>query len=66
MPRTNWFDLSRFEIPMPPVETAKKYSEFFLPVSQQIRTNIFESQTLTELRDWLLPMLMNGQVQVQG
>jgi len=31
-----------------------------------------ESQTLTELRDWLLPMLtsspcgMNGQVKVQG
>ncbi len=23
-----------------------------------------ESQTLTELRDWLLPMLMNGQVTV--
>jgi type I restriction enzyme S subunit len=25
-----------------------------------------ESQTLTELRDWLLPMLMNGQVKIQG
>jgi len=23
-----------------------------------------ESQTLTELRDWLLPMLMNGQIQI--
>lgn len=23
-----------------------------------------ENQTLTELRDWLLPMLMNGQVKV--
>ena len=26
--------------------------------------NLFENQKLTELRDWLLPMLMNGQVKV--
>lgn len=30
-----------------------------------IRENIFQNQKLTELRDWLLPMLMNGQVVVQ-
>ena len=26
--------------------------------------NLKEKQYLTELRDWLLPMLMNGQVKV--
>ena len=26
--------------------------------------NLKENQKLTELRDWLLPMLMNGQVKV--
>jgi type I restriction enzyme S subunit len=26
--------------------------------------NLAENQKLTELRDWLLPMLMNGQVKV--
>ena len=30
----------------------------------QIRHNRFENTTLEELRDWLLPMLMNGQVTV--
>jgi len=64
MPRTNWESLAKFEISMPPVETAKEFSEFFVPIAKQIRTNILESQTLTELRDWLLPMLMNGQITV--
>ena len=64
MPRTNWESLARFEIPIPPLELAKQYAEFFVPIAKQIRVNILESQTLTELRDWLLPMLMNGQVKV--
>jgi type I restriction enzyme S subunit len=29
-----------------------------------IINNAFQNQKLTELRDWLLPMLMNGQVKV--
>jgi len=64
MPRTNWESLAKFEISMPPVELAKQFTDFFVPIAKQIRTNILESQTLTELRDWLLPMLMNGQVRV--
>src|SRR5258706_872644 len=32
---------------------------------EQILTLLKETQTLTELRDWLLPMLMNGQVNVE-
>ncbi len=29
-------------------------------------SDLLEAQTLAELRDWLLPMLMNGQVRVGG
>lgn len=32
---------------------------------EKISNNIKENQKLEELRDWLLPMLMNGQVKVQ-
>jgi type I restriction enzyme, S subunit len=42
-------------------------SEFNTRVSnafEKIGNNIRENQKLTELRDWLLPMLMNGQVKV--
>lgn len=34
------------------------------PSIEKIVQNIQENQKLTELRDWLLPMLMNGQVKV--
>ena len=34
-------------------------------IYKKIRNNIFENQELTQLRDWLLPMLMNGQVKVE-
>ncbi|WP_074538417.1 restriction endonuclease subunit S [Cellulophaga baltica] len=34
------------------------------PIHAQIQTNLKQNQKLSELRDWLLPMLMNGQVTV--
>jgi type I restriction enzyme, S subunit len=36
------------------------------PLRRLIENNILENQRLSELRDWLLPMLMNGQVQVES
>ncbi|MBK9480892.1 MAG: hypothetical protein IPO02_02670 [Bacteroidetes bacterium] len=33
-------------------------------IQNKKQTSIAENQKLTELRDWLLPMLMNGQVKV--
>lgn len=35
------------------------------PIIKQIETNNIETQFLTELRDFLLPMLMNGQATIQ-
>ncbi|MGF1555037.1 MAG: restriction endonuclease subunit S, partial [Paucihalobacter sp.] len=34
------------------------------PLHQKIIVNSKQNQTLASLRDWLLPMLMNGQVRV--
>lgn len=34
-------------------------------IYKKIRNNIFENQELAQLRDWFLPMLMNGQVRVE-
>lgn len=38
------------------------FSEIVKPILKKNDIVQKESQTLTELRDWLLPMLMNGQV----
>ncbi|RZL46287.1 MAG: restriction endonuclease subunit S, partial [Pedobacter sp.] len=34
-------------------------------IYDRIRTNVLQNQELAQLRDWLLPMLMNGQVAVK-
>jgi len=43
------------------IKTFNKYIQF----RDMIAHNIIENQKLSELRDWLLPMLMNGQVSVK-
>ncbi len=37
----------------------------FLDYLNILESNLVENQQLTQLRDWLLPMLMNGQVKVE-
>ncbi len=49
---------------MPGGEVLKRYHAAAFPMFQKIRLNKLENQELTTLRDWLLPMLMNGQVVV--
>ncbi|GFZ76018.1 type I restriction endonuclease subunit S [Aquaticitalea lipolytica] len=52
------------KIVIPHLEVANKFEKFIEGFFKKIRHNIFENHELTELRDWLLPMLMNGQVTV--
>src|ERR1019366_1413877 len=42
-----------------------KFYEIMENIQNKKQTALSENQTLSELRDWLLPMLMNGQVKVQ-
>ncbi len=64
MPRTNWSDIAKYEVAIPPVQIAKKFNEMFLPMAQQIRVNIMQSRTLGRLRDILLPKLISGEIRV--
>ena len=41
-----------------------KFFDFITQSESKKQKNLLENQKLTELRDWLLPMLMNGQVKV--
>ncbi len=43
----------------------KEFAKFIVPINKKIANNLKQNQTLAELRDWLLPMLMNGQVKVE-
>ena len=50
----------------PHVDIREKIAPILLPLNKKIGNNIKQNQQLTELRDWLLPMLMNGQVIVNN
>ena len=47
---------------VPDKEVSSKFETQANVIYEKIKNNIFENQELTQLRDWLLPMLMNGQV----
>ena len=57
--------LETFSMAIPPDSLLSKFEEIVAPFFKIATANTKESQTLTELRDWLLPMLMNGQVTIQ-
>lgn len=43
----------------------KLYFDKVNPIYEKIKLNLKQNQELSALRDWLLPMLMNGQVKVE-
>ena len=56
--------LKDFEILVPPTDLIDNFNNFVTPIFSQINFNRNENYTLSQLRDYLLPLLMNGQVQV--
>jgi type I restriction enzyme S subunit len=66
MPRTNWRDMARYPITMPPETLAAEYNRQVQPMLETIVTNIHGSRTLSALRDLLLPKLLSGEIRVKG
>ena len=57
-------DLNGLPMIIPSLDILQLFHEKAGPLYAQISTNICENKQLTETRDWLLPMLMNGQATV--
>ncbi len=60
--KTDYLKKLKFILPSKPI--LDKLTPKFKAISETIYTKTKENQQLAELRDWLLPMLMNGQVKV--
>lgn len=56
--------LETFGLPLPPDSLLSKFEETVSPFFKTATINTKQNQHLSSLRDWLLPMLMNGQVTV--
>ena len=57
--------VNKYHVPLPPKHLAKQFFEFAAPLERKKQTLLKENAKLESLRDWLLPMLMNGQVTVK-
>lgn len=64
MPRTNWSNIARFEIVLPPQAVTAAVTKLVYPLIERITANIHEYRTLAVLRNALLPKLLSGELSV--
>ncbi|MGL5150043.1 MAG: restriction endonuclease subunit S [Clostridium sp.] len=57
-------DLKRYKNSLPKIEVILKFSESISKILGNIKNNIEEIKSLTEIRDTLLPKLMSGEVKI--
>ena len=64
MPRTNWGEMARYPIVVPPEPLARAFTELVRPAISHILVSIHQSRTLADLRDTLLPKLISGELRL--
>ena len=57
--------VTNYHIAQPPIDLMKQFFDYASSVDKKTQLLLKQNQELTQLRDWLLPMLMNGQVKVE-
>lgn len=57
-------DIELTKLAIPTADVIEKFAAVVDPAFEKIANNIKENLQLAQLRDWLLPMLMNGQITV--
>ncbi|EGQ9764265.1 hypothetical protein FWP46_17590 [Vibrio alginolyticus] len=57
--------LETYSLAIPPKELLERFEEVVNAFFEKMTANSIENDELSDLRDWLLPMLMNGQVTVK-
>jgi len=62
----HWPDFEQKKHIIPKPETANQFAEFVKPLQYKIWNNNSQVETLSKLRDTLLPKLMKGEVRVAG
>ncbi len=65
MPRTNWTDMARYPVILPPETLAKAYTAKTTPAISRIIASIHQNHSLAALRDTLLPKLISGELRVK-
>ena len=64
--RTTPSDTLSFEFVLPSEDEIKRFQSLVSPMYAQMRSNAIENDRLKQIRDSLLPKLMNGEIDVDG
>ncbi len=64
MPRTNWKDMSRYPLALPPLAVAKAFQNHVADFHRRIMLNVRQNHRLAGLRDTMLPKLMSGEIEI--
>ena len=64
MPRTNWNEMARYALVLPPERIAKTFDMLMQSSVERIIANIHESRMLAAVRDILLPKLTSGDIRL--
>lgn len=59
-------DFNDLEVIIPQTQIKNKFDKVVFPIDSKILDNTNEIQTLTQLRDTLLPKLMSGELRIKG
>jgi type I restriction enzyme S subunit len=54
-----------YDLALPPAEVAEEFGRIVDPWLDQVTANIRENKTLAETRDYLLPKLISGEIEVE-
>ncbi len=65
MPRADWNVLKNYPVVIPQDDLLEKFQGLIDKYCKKLKSITIENHELRNLRDWLLPMLMNGQVTVK-
>lgn len=57
--------IEKYYVVVPDKKTNVKFYEKAKAIHEMKQKNLQQNQELSTLRDWLLPMLMNGQVKIK-
>ncbi len=64
MPRVSWEMMAQYKIPLPDPTTVQPFSQTIKRYAEIIIHNIIENRKLAEVRDYLLPKLLSGEIEL--
>lgn len=65
MPRSDWKQMQKYTILLPPVETALSFNKIIQPLVSKIIKNVHETISLKQTRDYLLLRLLIGEFELK-